>query len=313
MEQVPANRQLFEELRICHLCNIRISIILLITGGIVVHRLLKRRCDSHIIYDEAAFFVAKYTVNSRNGLHQVIALHRLINIHGSKRRNIKARQPHIYNDRDLERTVIILKLFCKFILAMFISDNLIPFFRILIAAGHNNSNLLRPGRSQLKDALIYLHGNRTRIRHDHCLSGQQTGTIIFVVVQDIIYQRINGLLVAKNGLHLSQLSLAFLDDSRIRIIRHDIVFLIDELQCLLIQLQLNNTALVIYRTGGTIFHRLCHIIDVNIITEHLTSVAILHRNRCAGKSDEGRIRQSISDNTCRTDFDFTGLSVDLFL
>ena len=187
MEQIPANRQLFEELRICHLCNIRISIVLLITGSIVVHRLLKRRCDSHIIYNEAAFLVAKYTINSRNRLHQVISLHRLINIHGSQGRNIKSRQPHIYNNRDFERTVIILKLFCKFILAMLISDNLIPFFRILIAAGHDNSNLLCPGRTQLKDALIYLHGNRTRIRHDHCLSGQQTGAIIFVVVQNIIY------------------------------------------------------------------------------------------------------------------------------
>ena len=40
VEFVTANRQLFQELRISNLCNIGIAVVLLITGGIVIHCLL---------------------------------------------------------------------------------------------------------------------------------------------------------------------------------------------------------------------------------------------------------------------------------
>ena len=39
MENIPADRQLFQKLRIGHLCNIGIAVVLFVTGGVVIHRL----------------------------------------------------------------------------------------------------------------------------------------------------------------------------------------------------------------------------------------------------------------------------------
>ena len=40
MEHITANTELFDKLRISNLSNIRITIVFLITGGVVIHRLL---------------------------------------------------------------------------------------------------------------------------------------------------------------------------------------------------------------------------------------------------------------------------------
>lgn len=46
---------------------------------------------------------------------------------------------------------------------------------------------------------------------------------------DILYKRIYSLIIAEYGLHLAEFLLALFDNFRVGIVRHNVVFLIDEL------------------------------------------------------------------------------------
>ncbi|MPN19817.1 hypothetical protein SDC9_167189 [bioreactor metagenome] len=61
-----------------------------------------------------------------------------------------------------------------------------------------------------------------------------------------------------------------------------------------------NTALVVDRSGCTVLHGLGHIINVDVITEHLTGAAVFRGNRGSGKANVCSIRQAVSDNAGST-------------
>ena len=105
------------------------------------------------------------------------------------------------------------------------------------------------------------------------------------------------MICAKNGLHLPQLFFAFLNDVWISIFRHDLIFVVDQMQGAFVQFQMNDAAFVIDRLCCLIFYGLGHIIDVNIVAEDFTGASILRRDRRTGKANIGRIGQSIPDHT----------------
>ena len=149
MELITAYGQLFLEFRECNLCNIGIAIIFLISGGVIVHSLFKCCCNTHIVNNKTALFVTEYTVYTGNCLHKIVSRRWLVNIHSGKGRHIKACEPHIYNDCDFKRTVVVLEFLCKFVLVVLITDYLTPFFRVVVAGSHYNRYLFRPSRAQL--------------------------------------------------------------------------------------------------------------------------------------------------------------------
>jgi len=216
--------------------------------------------------------------------------HRLVHIHSCKRRNIKTGQPHIHNNCNFQRTVVILEFPCKLILVMFITDNLTPFFRVIITGSHYNCNLFLPSRAEFQYTLVNLHGDRAGIRNNHCLTGQQIFTVIFVMVKNIANKGINGVIVSEYSFHLSKLTLTLFDDFLISIGSHNVILCINHLQSCFIKIELNNTAFIINRACCSILNRLCHIVNVDIITEHLTSAAVFGRNRRTCKSNICSVR-----------------------
>jgi len=80
--------------------------------------------------------------------------------------------------------------------------------------------------------------------------------------------------MTEDSFHLSQLSLAALDDISISILSHDVIFRVDKPQCV-VEFQLHNTAFIIDRTCSTVLDSLRHIIDVDVITEYLTGISVL--------------------------------------
>ena len=146
VEQVSANRELFEELWVG---NIRVAVVLSVTNGIIVHCLLQGRSNTHIVNDKSAFLITEDTINTSDCLHEIVALHRLVNIHSGKGRHIKACEPHIYNDCNFKRTVVVFEFLCKLVLVVLVADYLTPFFRVVVAGSHYNRNFFRPSRAQL--------------------------------------------------------------------------------------------------------------------------------------------------------------------
>ena len=148
VELITADGQLLLEFRECNLCNIGVAVILFITGGIIVHCFFECRCNAHIVNNKTALFVTEYTVYTGNSLHKIVSRHRLVNIHSCKGRHIKACEPHIYNDCDFKRAVVVFEFLCKLVLVVLIADYLTPFFRVVVAGSHHNRNLFRPSRAQ---------------------------------------------------------------------------------------------------------------------------------------------------------------------
>jgi len=121
------------------------------------------------------------------------------------------------------------------------------------------------------------------------------------MVKNITNKRINGIIITKNRFHLSQLSFAFFNNPLIGIFSHNIILFVNHLQGCFVKIKLYYTTLIVNRASCSILHSLCHIINVDIITEHLTSTAIFRRNWCTCKSDICSIRKCVADNSCCTD------------
>ena len=138
-------------------------------------------------------------------------MHRLIHIHGSQRRYIKTGEPHINDNGNLHRVIVIFKLPCELLFVRFSSDDLFPIFRVIIAASHNHTDFIRPCGSNFQDTAIDFHCNRTRIRHNHSFTRQKICSIFFVMFNNIITERFYRRISSQHAFHLTKHFFALLD------------------------------------------------------------------------------------------------------
>ena len=62
--------------------------------------------DADIIHDEARGLVAEHAVDAGDGLHEPVALHRLVEIHRVHAGRIEARQPHVADNDQFQLSTI---------------------------------------------------------------------------------------------------------------------------------------------------------------------------------------------------------------
>ena len=72
------------------------------------------------------------------------------------------------------------------------------------------------------------------------------------------------------------------------------------LEDLVVQLEFDNAAFVIDRASRTIFNRLRHIVNVDIVAEHFGGVAVVAANGRSSESDKTSVRKAIADNASST-------------
>ena len=128
------------------------------------------------------------------------------------------------------------------------------------------------------------------------------------MVKNIIDQGIDRLVGTEDCFHLTKFLFALFNDIWIGVVSHNVILIIDQMEGVLVEFQVNHTALVVDGSGRAIFNCLCHIIDVDVITEDLSCTAVFCGDRCSGESNVGRIRKRVSynagsaDNGFRLDF-----------
>ena len=59
---------------------------------------------------------------------------------------------------------------------------------------------------------------------------------------------------------------------------------------------MNHAAFIIDRAGRAILHRLRHIVNVDVIAEHLAGVAVFDGDGRSRKSDKGGVRECVMQN-----------------
>ena len=61
--------------------------------------------QSQIVHDLSARLVFEDSIHTRDGLHQTVTAHWLVDVHRTQARSVEAGQPHFLNNDDAERVV----------------------------------------------------------------------------------------------------------------------------------------------------------------------------------------------------------------
>jgi hypothetical protein len=80
----------------------------------------------------------EHAVDASDGLHQAVALHRLVHVHRVQARRIEAGQPHIAHDDELQRIFRITSALGEQIASHLVADVLLPCRWIAGCAGHDD-------------------------------------------------------------------------------------------------------------------------------------------------------------------------------
>ena len=237
--------------------------------------------------------------------------HGLINIHRRQRGNIKAGEPHIHNNGDFQRIVVVFELTGKLIFAGLVADDTAPFFGIVIAGSHHNSDFLIPSGTHFQKFPVNIHCNRAGVRHDHGFAGQFLRPVVFVVIHNVVAESFYGLWRTEDTFHLAQLFFAFFNGVSFGVLCKQFIFCVDPFQDILVKVQMDHSTFVKYRSGSAIFHSLSHIVNVNIVTENLAGVAVFLGDRSTGKTDKCCIGETVPDDPGSSDVNFSVL-IDFF-
>ena len=176
----------------------------------------------------------------------------------------------------------------------FVAHHIEPPLWVLISHGHNDTELapFLPGGTELADSLVYSHGGRPRVRHNHRLTGELVCAVGFIMFNDVLTQRVDDLGRTQNSIQIRKVALACIDGLGVGLLGELLVLVIDLGKDALVKLERDNTALVEHGARCVILHGLRHVIDIDIVAKHLTSRAVIDGNGRTGETDERRVRQS---------------------
>ena len=94
--------------------------------------------EAEVIHHQAAGLVAEHPVDAGDGLHQAVALHRLVGIHGVQAGRIEAGEPHVAHDHDLEGVGGVLEAVGQLAARLLAADVGLPVGAVVGAAGHHH-------------------------------------------------------------------------------------------------------------------------------------------------------------------------------
>ena len=83
--------------------------VLLVAQGVLRQRLAQALEHPVVVHDDAAVLAGEHAVGAGDGLHQVVRLHRLVDVERRQALDVEAGQPHRADDRDAEGMLRILE------------------------------------------------------------------------------------------------------------------------------------------------------------------------------------------------------------
>ncbi|MCY1512902.1 hypothetical protein D9M68_473800 [compost metagenome] len=268
-------------------------------GGVFLERRLQFVGNADVIHHQATLLVLEHPIDPGDGLHQVVALHRLVDIQGMHARRIEAGQPHVADDHQLQRIGRILETLLQALLHLAGVNMRAQQCLVRGTAGHDDLHraLLRiivvPFGAQGDDLVIQVHADLATHGHHHGLAALRL--VALLEVRDQIGRHA---LDTRLGPHdffqrgparlQARLLILFL------ILGQLVDLVVDMRQLRVFERQLGQPRLVVDGHGGAIFLGLLHVVDVDVVAEHRPGVAVFAGHRRAGKGHEGSVGQSVA-------------------
>ena len=275
-----------------------------------VHLLL----DADVVDDEALLLVLEFPVHPGDGLDQVVALDGLVDVDGVEEGHVKARQPHVDHDGDLEVGFGLLELRVEFLAVVLVAEQVVERLLVVIAPRHHHLDALHgqdlflllvrqfhplggdahlgPLGAQLDDLLVKVVGDRATAADKERLTrhGGTFGYALLVVFHEIRCQRFDALRIAEDGAHVGHGLLAVFDG----VVTSSgfgafVVVFLDLLQLAVVEDHLGGAAFVNDGHGDLVCDRFGH----GVAVHHLAKDIEGGIDGRAGEADVGRIGQGV--------------------
>ena len=241
--------------------------------------------ESEVIDHQPAGLFAKDAVYASDRLHEPVAAHGLVDIHGVERRRVEAGQPHVANDGDLEWIGGIVKPFSKFLSPGLVSDVHLPLRRVGGRASHHNFDhallviIVMPLRPQLDNFPVNLHTDPPAHADDHRLAfvlglAQHRFRPRFEVFDDILGDEPNALLCADHGFQLRPLGFELFFPVDFFAFGRFLEFRVDLGLLSFVEFEFGHATFVVDRYGGLVFDSAQNIVDGDVIAEDRAGVLV---------------------------------------
>ena len=94
--------------------------------------------DADIVNHQPLFLALEFSIHAGDGLDQGMPLNGLVDIHGIQKRHIKAGEPHINHNGNLEIRLGALELSVQFLAIVLGAEQVIQLFGVILATGHDH-------------------------------------------------------------------------------------------------------------------------------------------------------------------------------
>jgi hypothetical protein len=266
--------------------------------GVGGERLLQFVGEPQVVHHQPARLVAEDAVHPGDSLHQPVGAHGLVQIHGVEARTVKAREPHVADDDDLEGVLRVAKSVCQKLPARLVADVELPLDRVRGRARHHDLDLalvvvVVPVGTEAHDLVVELDADPPAHADHHGLAVQGPEAL-FEVAHDVLGHEAQALLRPDHRLELRPLGLELLLALDLLVLGDLLELLVDPRLQLLRKVELGQPALVVDGHGGLVLDRPLDVVDRDVVAEHRAGVTILKLQGRTREPDEACIGQGVA-------------------
>ena len=171
--------------------------------------------QAEVVDHEAAGLVLEDAVDAGDGLHEPVAAHRLVNVHGVQARRVEAGEPHVAHQHDAQRVARVAESVGQRLAAGLVADVLLPVRRVGGGAGHHDLHAPRlvavgaPVGTQPRELAVEVDADPAAHADDHGLAVEGFEALL-EVSDDVLGDLPDALLCADDRLQLRPLRLQLL-------------------------------------------------------------------------------------------------------